>query len=184
MAGGTAFISDIHGNAPALQAVLADIEAAGCDQVFFLGDLINGVDPHGCVQLLRGWSADRGIPLTCLKGNAEAYLTTPDRASLPRQAETWNQEVLALVEWFEDHLTAEDLAWIDTLPAMLRWHENGQSACLVHDSPLDRLEVERSADPQIRLRASGVVFSRTRDFARPGRACAGRLAGVYAGRKC
>jgi len=150
MAARTALISDIHGNAPALQAVLADIEAAGCNQVFFLGDLINGVDPHGCVQLLRGWSAERSIPLTCITGNAESYLTTPDRASLPRQAEAWNQEVLALVQWFEDHLTQEDLAWIDTLPATLLWQANGQSACLVHDSPLERLEVEHSADPQIR----------------------------------
>ena len=118
---GSAFFSDVHGNVPALQAVLADIEAAGCSRVFFLGDLINGVDPHGCVQLLRTWSATRSISLTCLKGNAEAYLTTPDRVSLPRQAEAWNQEVLALVQWFEDHLTAEDLAWIATLPAALRW---------------------------------------------------------------
>ena len=150
MAGGVAFISDIHGNAPALQAVLADIETAGCSQVFFLGDVINGVDPHGCVQMLHRWSAESGIALTCLKGNAESYLTTLDRASLPRQDEAWNREVMALVQWFEDHLTLEDLAWIETLPVTLLWQGNGHSACLVHDSPLDRLAVEHSADPQIR----------------------------------
>lgn len=35
-----AVISDIHGNFPALQAVLKDIEAEGVDQIYCLGDLV------------------------------------------------------------------------------------------------------------------------------------------------
>ena len=37
-----AVISDIHGNAVALDAVLADIERAGVDQIVCLGDAIQG----------------------------------------------------------------------------------------------------------------------------------------------
>jgi len=35
-----AFISDIHGNLPALQAVLADIDRQGVERVYCLGDLV------------------------------------------------------------------------------------------------------------------------------------------------
>ena len=35
----TAFISDIHGNLPALEAVLEEIDKLGCGQVICLGDI-------------------------------------------------------------------------------------------------------------------------------------------------
>ena len=50
-----ALLSDIHGNSPALQAVLNDMRNQECTQVFMLGDIVNGVDPHGCIQLLHDW---------------------------------------------------------------------------------------------------------------------------------
>ena len=75
-----ALLSDVHGNSPALQAVLNDIRSQGCTKVFMLGDIINGVDPHGCIQLLQEWCETNAAELTCLKGNGEEYLLTPDRA--------------------------------------------------------------------------------------------------------
>lgn len=80
-----ALLSDIHGNSPALQAVLADMQNQGCTQVFMLGDIINGVDPHGCIQLLREWCAKNNAELTCIKGNGEEYLLTPDQDAIPDQ---------------------------------------------------------------------------------------------------
>jgi diadenosine tetraphosphatase ApaH/serine/threonine PP2A family protein phosphatase len=56
----TAVISDIHGNAVALRAVLADIESRGVERVVCLGDIIGyGPDPLECVDLVRekcAWS--------------------------------------------------------------------------------------------------------------------------------
>ena len=141
----TAFIADIHGNTPALRAVLDDIAAERCSQVYMLGDLINGLDPHGSAALLQDWSAAAGVPVTCIRGNAEAYLLTPERQNLPRQDEEWNIGIIALVQWFEDHLSAADLDWIRSFPETLQWDD----AYLVHDSPLDRLAVKRIADPDI-----------------------------------
>ena len=83
----TALFSDIHGNSPALRAVLADIQRAGCTRVFMLGDLINGIDPHGCVTALREWATTTGVELECLKGNGEEYLLTPDREALRKALE-------------------------------------------------------------------------------------------------
>jgi predicted phosphodiesterase len=49
-----ALFSDIHGNVPALEAVLADIAASAPDEVYCLGDLIGyGPDPIGVVERVR-----------------------------------------------------------------------------------------------------------------------------------
>ncbi|MEO1584946.1 MAG: metallophosphoesterase family protein [Planctomycetota bacterium] len=50
----TAIISDIHGNADALTAVLADIDAKGIDRIICLGDIIGyGPEPLKCVDMVR-----------------------------------------------------------------------------------------------------------------------------------
>lgn len=49
-----AVISDIHANAAALRAVLADIDARGISRVLCLGDIVGyGPDPLECVDLVR-----------------------------------------------------------------------------------------------------------------------------------
>jgi diadenosine tetraphosphatase ApaH/serine/threonine PP2A family protein phosphatase len=50
----TAVISDIHGNASALRAVLADIRRRGIGRIVCLGDTVGyGPDPLECVDLVR-----------------------------------------------------------------------------------------------------------------------------------
>lgn len=59
-----AIISDIHGNAEALQAVLADIDKRVVDSVVCLGDIVGYYpDPDRCIELVRA-RADH-----CLAGN-------------------------------------------------------------------------------------------------------------------
>ena len=54
-----ALFSDVHGNRPALEAVLADLAARGISRVYCLGDLVGyGPDPNGVIDLLR----ERGVP--------------------------------------------------------------------------------------------------------------------------
>ena len=54
-----AFISDIHGNRPALEAVVADIRRRGVQDIYCLGDLVGyGPDPNGVIDLIR----EMGIP--------------------------------------------------------------------------------------------------------------------------
>ncbi len=56
----TAIISDIHGNASALRAVLADIDTRGIERIVCLGDIIGyGPEPLACVDLVAercAWS--------------------------------------------------------------------------------------------------------------------------------
>jgi len=49
-----AVITDIHGNLPALEAVLADIEKAEIDRIWCLGDTVGyGAFPNECVSLVE-----------------------------------------------------------------------------------------------------------------------------------
>ena len=141
----TGILADIHGNSPALEAVLADLSREGVEQLILLGDMINGIDPHGCIRLLLEWSAAKKVRLRGIKGNAELYLLTPDLDTLPDRGQPWEAGLLRLIRWYQAHLTPNDLAWIASLPDTLVW--NG--ACLVHDSPFDRFYPESRHDPAI-----------------------------------
>ncbi len=143
-----ALLADIHGNSPALQAVLKDIRHHACSRVFVLGDIINGVDPHGCIELLRKWSDTLDIDLACLKGNAEFYLLTPDLDALPRKNEPWNANLVQLIRWFQAHLSETDLEWIRSFSDFIRWNDAG----LAHDSPVDRLSPQSWHIPGIELK--------------------------------
>ena len=46
-------ISDVHGELPALEAVLADAERVGCDEVWCLGDTFTGAGAVDCFELVR-----------------------------------------------------------------------------------------------------------------------------------
>src|SRR5258707_4297352 len=103
MSSKVAFLSDVHGNSPALQSVLDDMQREQCTQVFMLGDIINGIDPHGCVQLLLSWCDTNRVELASIKGNAEAYLVTPDRDLLIQQSDIWDVDLLNLLHRWQDH---------------------------------------------------------------------------------
>jgi len=98
-----AAISDIHGNLPALDAVLADIAAQRVDVVVNLGDILSG-------PLWGAATADRLMPLglPTIAGNHERQLLT-----LPRE------RMGASDRHTHDELRSEHRAWIAALPATL-----------------------------------------------------------------
>lgn len=112
-------ISDIHGNLPALEAVLAD--AGSFDAVWCLGDLVGyGPQPNECVERVRN------LPnLICLMGNHDA-------ASLGGlDLEDFNTEAQKSVKWMMDHLSPENKAYMGELPE--KYHYN--SFTMAHGSP-------------------------------------------------
>ena len=65
-----ALLSDVHGNLPAFEAVLADVDDAGVDEIWCLGDLVGyGAQPDACVELARE-RCD-----LCLAGNHDLVVT-------------------------------------------------------------------------------------------------------------
>jgi putative phosphoesterase len=116
-----AVIADIHGNLPALDAVLADIAPRGVDLTVNLGDIVSG-------PLFPRETADRLMPLglPTIRGNHERQLLThgPDRIG--------QSDRFALAA-----LTEAQKAWLAALPETLRV---GHDILLVHGTPASDLE--------------------------------------------
>jgi predicted phosphodiesterase len=65
--GRVAVLSDVHGNVPALEAVLADVNDAGVDLVVFCGDLTWGPEPERTIDIVRS----RIDSTVFIRGNAD-----------------------------------------------------------------------------------------------------------------
>ena len=61
-----AVISDIHGNLPALEAVLSDVSRERVDRIISCGDVASGPLPVETLQVLRGLADARFV-----RGNAD-----------------------------------------------------------------------------------------------------------------
>jgi predicted phosphodiesterase len=117
-----ALLSDVHGNRPAFEAVLADVDAAGPDEIWCLGDLVGyGAEPDGCVELARA-RCD-----LCLAGNHDMVVTGAiDIADFSSSA-------AAAALWTRERIDAETLAFLEGLePAA-----PGRAIGLWHASPRD-----------------------------------------------
>lgn len=122
---------DIHANLPALEAVFRDVEARQLDKLYCLGDLVGyGTFPNEVVEFIRR----RDIPT--LMGNYDqgvgndsddcgcAYKTDIDR----RRGEL-------SIAWTNAHTTADNKAFLRTLPAHIPLQLGDLRVLLVHGSP-------------------------------------------------
>jgi predicted phosphodiesterase len=123
-----AFLTDVHGNLPALEAVLAHAQAQGVDQVWNGGDYVGyGPFPEQCVQLLRE------IEDAAVVGNYDRKVLR-----VPRKMEKWRRtkhplKALAF-QWAHDHLSEASLDYLARLPRQVRRWVAGVSTLLTHAS--------------------------------------------------
>ena len=122
----TAVFGDIHGNLPAFEAVLADIQAQSPDALLCLGDVAaDGAWPRECIQLLASLNCQGVL------GNADEDMLRPQ----PFQARGFpgEREIYDLNEWGLNQLTRTELAHIQNykptvkLPGLLAFHASPQS---------------------------------------------------------
>lgn len=117
-----AVISDIHGNAPALDAVLADVDEQAPDALWCLGDLVGyGAQPNECVRTVRG-RAD-----ACLLGNHD--MSVLGRLNL----DDFTRDAAAAARWTQTVLGEEEWAFLDSL----RPQSRQPGAALFHASARD-----------------------------------------------
>ncbi|MBU9712754.1 metallophosphoesterase family protein [Evansella tamaricis] len=104
-----AFISDIHGNAVALDAVLEDIQTKNVDKIIVLGDLcFRGPEPKRALQLIQNLKTD------VLKGNADEWVVRGiKQGEVPNQA---LQLMQTERDWTYGQLTHEDVTYLKELP--------------------------------------------------------------------
>jgi predicted phosphodiesterase len=117
-----ALLSDVHGNLPAFEAVLADCEAVGADQLWCLGDLVGyGAQPDECVALAR-----ERCELS-LAGNHDLVVT----GEIP--ISDFSSSAAAAARWTQDTIADESLSFLRGLVASDPARQPG----LFHGSPRD-----------------------------------------------
>ena len=134
-----AFISDIHGNFTAFQAVLADINSQSIDQIVCLGDAVTlGPQPIEVLNTLRE------LKCVYIKGNHDAAVLDPENAA---QYEITGHLIPDL-HWCKNKLSPDDLQFIDSFKPM---HEinlpNGNQILAFHGSPLSFTDIIQATTP-------------------------------------
>ena len=129
--------SDIHGNLPALEAVLADIDGRGdADAIYHLGDLVGYAPwPNEVVATLT----ERGI--MGIAGNYDSTTAT-DYKNCGCRYEDPKQEALSHLsyEWTRTHVSLQTKRYLGALPFRLDvrplgGHAAGPRVILVHGNP-------------------------------------------------
>lgn len=126
-----AVFSDVHGDLPALEAVLDDIARRGVPYTISLGDLVGyGPSPNEVAQLVR----DRGIP--SLMGNYDQGIgfETGDCGCVYKTDEQRAEGAVSL-EWTQQVVTAEVKAYLRTLEDRFVLETPGGDLLAVHGSP-------------------------------------------------
>ena len=115
-----AVISDIHGNLPALQAVLEELDSQKIEAIYCLGDIVGyGGNPNECVDLIRS----REIP---------TVLGNHDQAALGRLDITnFNTVAKQAILWTQEALNEENQAFLESTPMYMSLGD----LLLVHASP-------------------------------------------------
>jgi predicted phosphodiesterase len=122
---------DIHGNFPALQAVLTDIERRGLKNLYCLGDLVGyGTFPNEVIATIR----DRDIPT--IKGNYDVGVgNSSDDCGCAYRTEAAKALGQQSIAWSNANTTDENKAFLRGLCSQIRLQMDDLRVLLVHGSP-------------------------------------------------
>ena len=128
-----AVISDIHGNMQALNAVMENIEAQGCDKIFILGDYaMAGPQPKKAIQFFMDKLNNNKYKM--IQGNTDLMLAkySDDLYDMLQDSAPIMAEAL---KFDANELDNLEKAFLLTLPEKLEVKEGGVKFLLVHGSP-------------------------------------------------
>jgi predicted phosphodiesterase len=127
-----AFLSDVHGNLPALEAVLAELRSRLIDEIYVAGDLLlGGEQPVEVFKRLQQAGAK------CARGIGDTALIRVDPESL-RPAD--EEQVESAVRFRQTRRAIGELAlkYLEKLPEKIRIPMmDGSEILVVHGSPRD-----------------------------------------------
>ncbi len=130
-----AALYDIHGNLPALEAVLADVP--GDALIVVGGDIATGLFPAPTLECLRGL----GDRVRWLRGNAERELALApgEEVSAPDEA----------LDWVRGQLDPEQIGFLHGLPASVTLAVNGLGRVLfVHATARNDVDIFTERTPE------------------------------------
>jgi putative phosphoesterase len=135
-----AAIYDIHGNLPALRAVLAEVDELGADLIVVGGDIASGPLPGETLSTLRA----RG-DVVFIRGNA-------DREVAPGAPEPTDDVVRAFWAWTTRRLDEEQRNWLSELDFSATVEVEGLGEVLFcHGSPRSDEEIITRLSPDERI---------------------------------
>ena len=121
-----AVISDVHGNYPALSAVLEDCGRQGITQYLFAGDYcISGPWPDECITAIRGISGKYII-----RGNEEKYLEN----LIDKDQSLWTDGQMQVSYWCYRNMSRDNLDYLIKLPHTEEFEYNGIKIHMAHSS--------------------------------------------------
>ena len=128
-----AILSDLHGNQPALEAVLRDLAGEYIDRILIAGDLVSGSPyPRETLEKLRALQAG-STPVHIIRGNNEAYLLSLQRGDCHPGILTSRQ--WGATRWTWQQLGSEWMDWINLLPTQISLDDPAGSILMLHGSP-------------------------------------------------
>ena len=142
-----AALYDIHGNLPALEAVIDDVRRAGVDRIVVGGDVLPGPMPSESLAYLFGLE----VPTQFIRGNG-------DREVLARKAGietgTVPERFKPVMQWVADQLQPEQERVMSRWPATLDLAIPGLGDVLFcHASPRNDTEIFTRLTPEDRVRS-------------------------------
>jgi predicted phosphodiesterase len=125
-----ALISDMHGNLPAFEAVLGDIQNQGINNLLCLGDAANfGPQPKETLERLRAL----GCPV--VMGNTDDSLLKPRTLADIKEPNEETEFLLEVEAWCADQLDDSDRTFVRTFQPTFTLELDSLNLLAYHGSP-------------------------------------------------
>ena len=140
-----AALFDIHGNVPALDAVLEDVRRAGAERVVVGGDVLPGPMPQEVFSRLRHLE----IPVDYIYGNGEIAVLEQIAGRVPERVPERYRPIIA---WTAGQMDAEDRHLIAGWPKTCALKIDGLGEVLFcHATPQNENDIFTKLTPEDRL---------------------------------
>ncbi len=140
-----AALYDIHGNLPALEAVLREIDRIGVDRIVIGGDVVPGPMPSETILFLR----DLEIPISFIQGNGDRETLAWRRGE---ESSVTPEPYRETMRWVARQLSLEDERLLSSWPETLRIEIPDLGEVLFcHATPRNDTEIFTRLTPEDRL---------------------------------
>lgn len=138
-----AALYDVHGNLPALKAVVEQVASEGIDRIVFGGDYAWGPMPAETVTLVHALEADGAV---AIRGNADREV-----AGRAGERDGLDAVTAAVNEWASDQLTREQRDWLANRPEQIELDVEGRRVLFCHACPRNDTDPVVDTTSEIRL---------------------------------
>ena len=148
-----AIVSDIHGNLPALNAIIEDADQNNIDLFIFAGDYcLSNPYPNECISRIR--ELDKKF---IIRGNEESYLEN----LIGKDQSTWTDGQMQISYYCYHKISSDNLDYLLSMPDQMRLMYNDIALHIAHSSEVFISNCEHrewsTAKVAMRYRDSGVT---------------------------